>query len=277
VIRYDVDIRLESIGNDEARAAITTHHRDLAYSGDFFIPHHQLDATHREVRIDGVPVGVAAYTSDALTLLTLTGEAKRYDRQILERILAETGITQAYAASWDSHHVDLFGAFAAELSPQAYQFELGTTPPRDPVAGLSVRPAADSDLPYLRGTGFQDDYTVLLNNGQLRIAELAGIRVGIGVAVPHPLNDSTVPSGSAPQAPLRTVDIGMFTNADRRHEGIGRSILALVAREMLDTGCHPVAGCWWRNWESRRTLEAAGLTCIGTIFRLTLDPDRFTR
>ena len=258
MIRYDVDIRLEPIGNDEARAAIAAHHRDLAYSGGSFIPRHQLDATHREVRIDGVPVGIAAYTSDALTLLTLTGEAKRYDRQILERILAETGITQAYAASWDSHHVDLFGAFAAEVSPQAYQFELGATPPRDPVAGLTLRRATASDLPYLQSAGYQDDYSTM------RIAELAGNTVGIGIAVPHLLNKSMV-------------NIGMFTNADRRNEGIGRSILALVAREMLDTGCHPVAGCWWRNWESRRTLEAAGLTCIGTIFRLTLDPDRFTR
>jgi hypothetical protein len=36
-----------------------------------------------------------------------------------------------------------------------------------------------------------------------------------------------------------------------------------------------VAGCWWRNTESRRTVEASGLTCVGTIFRFTVDPDRF--
>ena len=54
-----------------------------------------------------------------------------------------------------------------------------------------------------------------------------------------------------------------------------RSILALTAREVLAQGRTPVAGCWWKNWPSRVTLEAAGLTCAGTIFRLDLDPDLF--
>lgn len=71
------------------------------------------------------------------------------------------------------------------------------------------------------------------------------------------------------------VEIGMFTDPDLRRQGIGRSILALTAREVLAAGRTPAAGCWWRNWESRHTLEAAGLTCIGTIFRVDLDPERF--
>ena len=59
--------------------------------------------------------------------------------------------------------------------------------------------------------------------------------------------------------------------------GVGSSILALTARDVLAQGRTPVAGCWWKNWASRVTLETAGLTCAGTIFRLDLDPDVFAR
>ena len=36
-----------------------------------------------------------------------------------------------------------------------------------------------------------------------------------------------------------------------------------------------VATAWWKNWASRGTLETAGMTCAGTIFRLDLDPELF--
>ena len=85
---------------------------------------------------------------------------------------------------------------------------------------------------------------------------------GIAVHVPHALADDVV-------------DIGMYVDPALRRRGVGSSILALTARDVLAQGRTPVAGCWWKNWASRVTLETAGLTCAGTIFRLDLDPDVF--
>lgn len=258
MIRYDVEIRLEP--TDDARAAIAAHHAKLAHSGDSFMPRHQLDATHRRVTVDGTDVGALAYTEEELTLLTLTAAAKRYDRQIVEHVLQETGIRHAFAASWDAHHIEAFGSFAAEIACQAYQFEYSELP-REAVPGLRMRPATTADRPYLEQAGFHN--VALLQAGHLHIAELEGSAVGVGVAEPHALAPSTV-------------DIGMFTNADRRRGGIGRSIIAMIARQVGDSGRRPVAGCWWANWQSRRTLEAAGMRCVGTIFRFALDPERFS-
>lgn len=254
MIRYDVEILLEPI--DDVRAAIAAHHETLVHTGDSFIPRRQLDATHRQVLVDGADVGLLAHTRDELTMLTLTSSAKRYDRQIVELALRETGIRHAFAASWDAHHIGLFGSFASDIACQAYQFEFPGAP-RDPIAGLRLRMATEADQPYLERADYQN-----LPIGQLRIAELADAPVGAGVAEPNVLHPSTV-------------DIGMFADPDRRGRGIGRSIIALLAQQVSDSGRRPVAGCWWRNWQSRRTLESAGMTCVGTIFRFTLDPDRF--
>lgn len=263
MIPYDVQIRLHELDPRTARTAIEAHHRLQPYSGDFFMSGNQLDARHLAIDVDGKRAGVAAVKGDLLAMCTITAAAARYDRQILQTVLDGTGATQAYVASWDHHHVNLFGNFARAVDNQAYQFELlRPSDLRPPLEGLALDPAVETDLEYLHGTGFQDDYTSMLEAGELRIARLDGAEVGIGVAAPQPLGNGRI-------------DIGMFTNPQSREKGIGRSILGLVAQEVLASGRLPTAGCWWRNWESRRTLEAAGLTCVGTIFRLELDPDRF--
>lgn len=263
MLRYDVEIYLDDIDEATARDAIAGHHRRMAPLGDGFLARRQLEATHREVRVNGTRVGVAAFDSDFLTLLALEPSARRYDRQVMEHTLAEAGVREGYVASWDQLHVDLFGSFASGMACQAYQFGLPDPDAlRPPVAGLALRRATSRDLPFLGASGFQDDYTELLRREQIHIAELDGEPAGIGISIPHPLDRGGV-------------EIGMFTDADRRRSGVGRSILTLLARATLNAGRRPIAGCWWRNWASRRTLEAAGFSCVGTIFRVTLEPDRF--
>lgn len=90
-------------------------------------------------------------------------------------------------------------------------------------------------------------------------AWLDGRPVGIGLAFPHP------------SAAAHT-DIGMYVDPASRDRGVGRSLVSLLADQVAAAAETVVAGCWWRNWASRATLEAAGLTCIGSIFTFTLDP-----
>ena len=263
MIRFDVAIRLVEIDAAVAQTAIENHHQGQPFSGDFFMPAKQLGGRHLAIEVDGRRVGVAAYDEDGLSLCTLDAAAKRFDRQIVETLLSETGATEACVASWDRHHVDLFGNFASSIANQAYQFELlDAEDLHSPVPGLVLEPASEADLPYLESTGFQPDFPDHIASGVVRVARLHGTEVGIAMLVPHILNE-------------QRVDIGMFTDPDRRRRGIGRSILALAAREVLANQRRPVAGCGAGNWESRPTVEAAGLTCIGTIFRFGLDPDRF--
>lgn len=264
MLRRDVAITLTPLDAAEAREAVERHHRDQPYSGDFFIGSRQVAGPHRAIAIDGERAGIAAVGEDGLSLCLLDPRRRRYERQAVEAVLAETEVRSAYAVSWDRHHVELFGNFATDIDNQAYQFQL--LDPDDlctPRPGLTLTTADESDLDYLHGAGFIDDFTDLVATGQTRVARLGGRNVGIGIVAPHKLNAARY-------------DIGMFTEPDVRESGIGRSILSLAAREVLDRGAIPVAGCWWRNFASRRTLEAAGLTCVGTIFRFTLDPDRFT-
>jgi len=263
VISSHVEIRLDAISPADARAAVVAHHRSLGWSGDSFMADHWLEGEHRCVVVDGEAVGVTGWTDDGLSLLTLSPATRRHDRQVAEVVLRASGARTAYVASWDAHHLAVLGAFATGIASQAYQFRLlDRDDLREPVPGLSLRPATAEDLPWLESTGFQDDYGQLLDGNGLSIAVLDEAEAGIAVHVRHVLADDVV-------------DIGMYVDPALRRRGLGSSILALTARDVLAQGRTPVAGCWWKNWASRVTLEAAGLTCAGTIFRLDLDPDVF--
>jgi hypothetical protein len=266
VIRRDVLISLDDIAADAARTAIDAHQLTLDWSGDSFMAHQWLGATHRTVCMDGEPVGVAGWTpgeSPHLSLLTLDRRALALDRQVMEAVLAECGARTAYVASWDAHHVNTFGAFATGVGSQAYQFRLPDPGAlRQPAPGLELAVATRADLDYLESTGWQSDFSSYVEKSAMSIARLEGREVGIAVHERHLLDGSVV-------------DIGMYVDPVLRRHGVGSSILVLTARAVLDEGLTPVAGCWWKNWSSRATLEAAGLVCAGTIFRFDLDPEMF--
>ncbi len=256
-------IELTEISPADVRTAVEAHQLSLDWSGDSFMADQWLGGEHRAVVVDGEAVGVTGWSEAGLSLLTLSLAARRHDRQVAEAVLRESGARTAYVASWDAHHHAVLGAFATGIASQAYQFRLVDRDDlREPVTGLSVRPATAEDLPWLASTGFQDDYVQYLDRDALSVALLDQGEAGIAVHVPHALADDVV-------------DIGMYVDPALRRRGVGSSILALTARDVLTQGRTPVAGCWWRNWASRVTLETAGLTCAGTIFRLDLDPDVF--
>jgi GNAT superfamily N-acetyltransferase len=261
--RADVEIEFETVDPAEIRGEIVTHHGAQPYLGDFFMGHHQLTGHAARVIVDGVATGVAAAHEDCLTYFKLDSGHRRLERQAVEAYVATHGIADAYVASWDRHHVDLVGGFATSMRPQAYQFELLTESElRDPIDGISLRPATYDDVDYLKAQDFVDDYDELLSKGSVRLAERDGVPVGIGLLIVHVLDH-------------RAVEIGMYADPSARREGVGSSILAMLAREALASGRRVTAGCWWRNWESRPSIERAGLTCVGTILRMRLDAHRF--
>jgi GNAT superfamily N-acetyltransferase len=263
VISRDVHIELGPIDTADYRAGVEAHHLSLEWGGDSFMAEQWLSGSRYAIVVDGRQVGVTSWNDGGLSLLTLEPSAVRLDRQIMAVVLAASQAETAYVASWDAHHLATFGAYATHMASQAYQFRLiDADHLRDPVPGLELSVATAADLDYLQSTGWQDDYTAYVSRNAMSVVRLDGHEAGIAVHEPNALDDDVV-------------DIGMFVDPVLRRRGVGSSILALTARQVLDEGRTPMAGCWWRNWASRVTLEAAGLTCAGTIFRLTLDPGVF--
>jgi len=51
----------------------------------------------------------------------------------------------------------------------------------------------------------------------------------------------------------------MFTNPEHRHRGVPTAVLLNLKKWVYRKGLKPVAGCWYYNTLSRKSLEAAGM------------------
>jgi GNAT superfamily N-acetyltransferase len=66
----------------------------------------------------------------------------------------------------------------------------------------------------------------------------------------------------------RHASIGMFTHEQHRQKGVGRSLIIHLKRWCYTNGFVPVAGCWYYNYNSKKTLESAGMITRTRLLRL---------
>lgn len=55
------------------------------------------------------------------------------------------------------------------------------------------------------------------------------------------------------------VSIGMYTVPEYRQKGVGKQTLSFLIEEGLKNGLEPIAGCWYYNHLSKKTLESVGM------------------
>lgn len=241
----------------------------LPWTGDNFILGMIADSQPWLITSPGIrePLGYFAIRDRfQLTALFIRPAYRRYDRQIMEQILAQFNIHFAYIRSWDHHTLPIYLEFLHRCENQAYQFELlPGQAPAPPQPGIRLRLAQAADLEFLEEADFLTNPAGYVRRQELWIARNRESRpVGIGVIQPH-------------QASADHLDIGMYTIPPLLGRGLGRSILSLLMNLVVDSGRVPVAGCFHKNHASRRALEGAGMTCVGTIFRFSFDRDRLKK
>ncbi len=71
-------------------------------------------------------------------------------------------------------------------------------------------------------------------------------------------------------ASAKCVSIGMITCREHRQKGVAQTILWNLKEWAYSNGLRPVAGCWYYNVLSRRSLEAAGMIAASKGFNAVL-------
>lgn len=66
------------------------------------------------------------------------------------------------------------------------------------------------------------------------------------------------------------VSIGMITCREHRQKGVAQTILWNLKEWAYSNGLRPVAGCWYYNVLSRRSLETAGMIAASKGFNAVL-------
>jgi GNAT superfamily N-acetyltransferase len=225
---------------------------------DTFLEEHLLASQFFKIIIADQEAGhIAIHENTLLTQFHLVGPARRFGQQALATALQQHSITSAYVPTCDefflSHALDTY----AELKKQAYFFVEGDTKLEPPASELSYRRAELSDAAALRAISgdFVDKHEARIENGELYV----GTR-----------NDALIAIGLIERGKLlkQHASIGMFTHEAHRQQGIGTQTIRFMRSVCHAKGLIPIAGCWYYNHASKKTLEAAGMVTKTRLLRV---------
>jgi GNAT superfamily N-acetyltransferase len=225
---------------------------------DSFLEGHILESQAYRILKDETEIG--SFTVHKGTLLTqfhLVGPSRRLGQNVLPDLIARFGITTAFVPTCDefflSHAVDAY----SDLKKQAYFFmDGGSVLPPAVFSELDYRPARPSDLDVIKAThdDFLEDPEEILALGQLHVGFLNQELAAIGIIEKSRLF-------------RQHASIGMFTRETHRHKGIGTSTILYLKEACRNEGIVPIAGCWYYNHLSKKTLEAAGMYTATRLLR----------
>ncbi|MCE7979700.1 MAG: N-acetyltransferase [Caldilinea sp. CFX5] len=229
---------------------------------DSFLEDHILASNHYAIHDGDRQIGWAAvYQQSLLTQFALLPGYRQLGQRVfaLARKLEE--VQAAFVPTCDefflAHALDDY----RQLEKQAYFFQ--HDPQRLPYQappGLRHRPAILADLPTFQALSgdFFDKLEQRLAAGQLYITERGATAdcVGFGIIDQGRLLPTF---GSC----------GMFTVAEHRNQGIGPAIITHLIGCCHAQGLRPVAGCWYYNHRSKKTLEKAGLFSATRLLKIS--------
>lgn len=249
-----MDIRFVPVTLAALQPTLQQHVGTFTAPIDSFLEDHILTSTHYAIQVQGESIGWTAVHQQALlTQFALLPAYKHLGQRIflLARKLEE--VRAAFVPTCDefflAHALDDY----RQLEKQAYFFQ--HDPQRSlytPPMALRHRQATLADAPTIQqhAGDFFDKLEERLAAGQLTITERAngaGVDcVGFGIIEPGRLLPDV---GSC----------GMFTVAEQRNQGIGPAIITHLIGRCAARGLRPIAGCWYYNHRSKKTLEKAGL------------------
>jgi len=206
-------------------------------------------------------VGFAAKQEETLYYFYIEKSHIRFAQSIFEQFIKEQHISSVFFQTSDTLLVSLVCDWEFEKKKGAYFF-LDAGPIEKPL-GISettiFRVAKEEDTPVIKQ--YTGDF---FDNLQKRISEETifmlfdqNILLGCGIIEYGKLFKK---HGS----------IGMITCKEHRKKGIGQIILWHLKEICYEKGITPVAGCWYYNTLSRKTLEKANMISVARGMRAIL-------
>ena len=232
--------------------------RSITLPYDDFLEDHILSSDIYTIRADGEQIGFFGVHEALLTILVVDELHFQLANLILEKILADCGVKEAFVPTTDLAFLSVALEKHSEVKIQALHFSDTRRTVRAPEFSrdhLRLAMAEDVDAIAAMADDFLEDYAEMIAAQQLYVLEDGGEVLGLGVTVENRIMPDCIGTG-------------MFAREDRRGEGIGRSILLHLKSIVYKQGKTPVAGCWYYNTGSRKTLESAGYITKSKLLRV---------
>ncbi len=218
---------------------------------DSFLEDHILKSSHYEILADNVQVGYfSIFEKNLLTQFYVDVNYRYLSQELFDKVKRYEQVYKAFVATGDEFFLTHVLDCLQKIELQAYFFkDTKVEFSKDMILNdLSLKLATEVDIELIqeKSGDFFDDVVGQVHNHQIFIGIQNKDIVSFGI-----IEKSKLYHGVA--------SIGMFTVAEKRNCGIGRITLIKLKEACYRDGITPIAGCWYYNHESKRTLQGAGM------------------
>lgn len=225
--------------------------KTLSSPFDSYLEDHIAASDFYSIKIDEESIGYFSFNIDSyITQFYIERAYLEHSQQIFKDIMEQYEIKNALVFTGDELFLSLVLDQEIILKKQAYFFQdSGATVDEAKLyQGGSFKVAIKDDIPLiLQVSGdFFDSLEDRVERGEIFVFTDGEILLGAGI-----IEHSKLLRGYT--------SIGMFTNEQYRQKGIGRTIITRLKQWCYENDLTPICGCWYYNYNSKKTLESAGM------------------
>lgn len=243
----------------ELEPEIGAHLRSLPSRVEDFMEEHIVGSLLLRIAVDGEPAGYAAIHNEKLiTQFSVREPFRGMGQAMFARLRKMEQVTSAFVPTCDEFYLSHALDEHRQLLRQAYFFNASDTAMTEPPpAEFRLIPALASDTDLIRELSgdFLDPIEERISRDELFLNWRGDELVGFGIRVPSRFYQNTS-------------SIGMFTIERYRGSGAGSATIAHLIALSAAEGIRTVAGCWYYNHRSKRTLERAGMQTATRLLRI---------
>lgn len=218
---------------------------------DSFLEDHILNSQHYEILLDSKQIGYfSLYEKSILTQFYLDKEYRFLGQEVFDKTRRYEEVQKALVSTSDEFFLSHIIDYTRKIECQAYFFKDSKKEiSKDKILNnFSCRLATEEDIDFIKEkTGdFFNNLTKQVKENQIYICYLNELVVSFGVIEKSKLYENVA-------------SIGMFTLPEKRQRGIGRNTLTSLKEICYKNNIIPIAGCWYYNHNSKKTLESSGM------------------
>jgi GNAT superfamily N-acetyltransferase len=246
-----MDITFAAVLFEEIEDEVREHLASLPSKIEAFLEEHIRHSLHLRIAIDGQSAGFASiYDEKLITQFALNEPYRGYGQAVFARLRRMEQVTSAFVPTCDEFYLAHALDEHRQLLRQAYFFSAtAAAMTRQPPEGYRLTAATPDDAERIRElTGdFFAPVEGRISRDELFLNWRGDDLVGFGIR-------------EMSRFYPKTASIGMFTLEPYRGAGVGSATIANLIAMCAAENIHPVAGCWYYNHRSKRTLERAGMS-----------------
>lgn len=242
---------------------VKSHVENLSNPIDSWLEDRLLESNIYKLTYKKNNIGYAGLIENTLYFFYVKKEYFRHAPAILEKIVKEKAISRVFIMTQDSLLYTLISEWDFEKEKEACWFtDCGRIEKIDLKSGHAVfRTAIGSDAQRIRQ--ISGDFFDEVSGGFACLEErIASETIFVLEDKEELLGCGIIEKG---RVCTNCTSIGMYVNPGHRKKGAAKTILLNLKEWAYTNNLRPVAGCWYYNTLSRKSLESAGMiaTSIG--------------